>query len=192
MGSYTHNQGFSTIANGYAVGAKGSEVAVISQAGVLAQAGEPLNFYTKKITVAAGFDSAEQDSGWTIPTGAVIHDVILQVDTADASQTLAVGTDGSGSNDPDGFLDDVSVAATGLVRGVPTFTTGSSEVFFASSTVGDLLAPVQTAGSDAATDVGTYIELPDLTSGGDNLTYTGSDTTNTMAGSIHVIYTVVT
>lgn len=141
----------------------------------------------KKLAISADFDNTEQDTGWTLPAKCVVLDVFIDVTTADSSQTIDVGTDGSGSNDPDGFLDGASVNGTGIVRGVPTITTGASEVFFASTTRGALLSSL-TAGSDSAGDVGTYYENYDVTSGGESVTYTGSDTTNTVRGAIYVVY----
>jgi hypothetical protein len=137
--------------------------------------------------------TSETDTGWDIPTYAIVHDVWLYVATAEVTggtKTIDVGTDGSGSNDPDGFLDGVSVAATGWVRGKPTFTAGSNETYFSGSIKGDLLAPTQVAGSDLATDVGTYWEAPDDTSGGESLTWTpGSADFAELVAYIFIDYT---
>ena len=112
--------------------------------------------------VAKGSLSAPQAETdlFTLPTYAIVVDAFVLVTTAEATgatKTLDVGTS-TVSNDPDGFLDGVSVAATGIVKATATYTTGSNEVYFASSTYGDLLAPTQVAGTDLATDVGTYYE----------------------------------
>lgn len=161
-----------------------------AQTGARTLNGGLLQMLVKKITIGADFDNSEQDSGWTIPTNAVIYDVLLNVTTADSSQTIDIGTDGSASNDPDGFADALSVNATGVIRPGPTITAGGNETYFASNTRGALLSTFL-AGGNTATDVGTYNEAPDVTSGGDNLTYTGSDTTNTMRGEIIVIYALI-
>jgi hypothetical protein len=49
--AYTHNQGFSSTTKGFAVGAKGSEVQVISQAGVLYSAGAKVASGTQQVHV---------------------------------------------------------------------------------------------------------------------------------------------
>lgn len=126
----------------------------------------------KKLEISADFDNSEQDTGWTLPAKCVVLDVFLDVTTADASQTLDVGTDGSGSNDPDGFLDGVSVNDTGVVKGT-------------------LLNTGQTKGALLRADesgAGVLVPEFDVTSGGESITYTGSDTTNTMRGAIYVVY----
>lgn len=126
----------------------------------------------KKLEISADFDNTEQDTGWELPAKAVVLDVVLDVTTADASQTLDVGTDGSGSNDPNGFLDGVSVNAQGVFSG-------------------SLANGAQTRGALLSVDesgAGVLVPRFDTTSGGESITYTGSDTTNTMRGAIYVIY----
>lgn len=45
------------------------------------------------------------------------------------------------------------------------------------------------AGANVAGDVGTYYEFPNVTSGGELITYTGSHATaNTMRGAIYIVY----
>ena len=126
----------------------------------------------KRLDISADFDNTEQDTGWDLPSSAVVYDVFLNVTTNDASQTIDVGTDGSGSNDPDGFLDGASVNATGLVKG--TLASGGQ-------TRGALLRADESG-------AGVLVPEPDVTSGGESITYTGSDTTNTMRGSIYIVY----
>lgn len=126
----------------------------------------------KKLDITADFGNTEQDTGWDLPTKCIVLDVFVDVTTADASQTLDVGTNGSGSDDPDGFLDGVSVNDTGVVKG--TLASGGQ-------TKGALLR---------ADENGSGILVPeaDVSSGGESVTFTGSDTTNTMRGSIYVLY----
>lgn len=127
----------------------------------------------KKIDIDADFDDSEQDTGFTLPDKAVVLDVFVDVTTADPSQTLDVGTDGSGSDDPDGFLDGIDVGtATGIVKG--SLASGSQ-------TKGALLR-------EDASGSGVLVPSIDVTSGGETVTYTGSDTTNTMRGSIYIVY----
>ena len=124
----------------------------------------------KKIPITSTPTGAEQDTSFDLPSGAVVRDVLVDVTTAEATgatKTLDVGLLSSESGgDADGLLDGVSVAATGLVRGVATLTVGSNETYFASSTRGALLATL-VAGTDVATDVGTNYEVPHL---GDSVT----------------------
>lgn len=58
--------------------------------------------------------------GGTLPAKSIVTEVYVNVITAEATattKTLDVGTLSSSSGDADGFLDGVSVAATGLVKG---------------------------------------------------------------------------
>jgi len=61
-------------------------------------------------------DNSERTTDFTFPATAIVHDVFLNVITADSGETVDVGTEGT-SNDPDGFLDGASLASTGLVFG---------------------------------------------------------------------------
>ena len=143
----------------------------------------------KKIDITANV-TGEQTGLWTIPDPSIIWDVFIKVTTIDAGETMDIGTDGAGSNDPDGFSDGISIGALGIVRGIPTYTVGGNETYFASSTVGDLLAPTQLAGSNAVEDTGTYYENRfAVIAGVAALTYTPSGTPSTMRGSIYAVYT---
>lgn len=63
--------------------------------------------------------TSETDTSFTLPTYAIVRNVLVRVKTAEATgttKTIDVGTNTSGvSDDPDGFLDGISVASTGLV-----------------------------------------------------------------------------
>jgi hypothetical protein len=126
----------------------------------------------QKLDIDANFGNTEQDTGWDLPDKCVVLNVWVDVTTADTGETLDVGTDGSGSNDPNGFLDGISVNATGVIKG--TLTNGVQ-------TVGALLY-VDESGA------GVLVPEPDVTSGGESVTYTGSAATNTMRGSIYILY----
>ncbi len=101
--------------------------------------------------------AAETTSNFTFPDVCIVHDVFLNVITADTGETVDVGTAGT-SNDPDGFLDGASVNATGLVYG--SLADGAV-------TRGALLNEITEATTAAA-------RMPDITVGGDPLTFTGS------------------
>jgi hypothetical protein len=68
---------------------------------------------------AAGSGFAAETDLFTLPAKAVVVAAFVRVTTAEATgttKTVDVGTS-TVSNDPDGFLDGVSVAATGIVKG---------------------------------------------------------------------------
>jgi hypothetical protein len=142
----------------------GGEIAVLGSTFLLPK--------IKKIAIAADFGNTEQDSGFTLPAKAVVLGVFVDVTTADSGETLDVGTDGSGSNDPDGYLDGISVAAEGLKFGT---------LLNSGQTLGALLR-VDESGA------GVLVPQWDYASGGEKITYTGSSATNTMRGAIYVVY----
>lgn len=145
----------------------------------------------KQIAISADFDNTEQASGFSLPAKAVVLDVWLDVTTADTSETLDVGTDGSGSNDPDGFLDAASVNATGVIRGEIKTTTGSNNNYIgaaSSHTLGALLMDLLAGEDVAGGGDGNASRSPDVASGGEAITYTGSSGTNTMRGTINILY----
>jgi hypothetical protein len=106
---------------------------------------------------AAELGGSETNTSFTFPaTGAIFLNAWLDVTDAEDGGTVDVGTQGT-SNDPDGLLDGVSLAALGYVGPVGTvgltnkFITGADPVSVTSS--GDL-------NSCAATLYISYIELP--------------------------------
>jgi hypothetical protein len=118
----------------------------------------------KKINMTASdfSDNSEIDTGWDLPSTAVIKNVFINVNTAESTattKTINIGTDGSGSNDPDGFLAGVSIASTGLVKG--TLASGGQ-------TLGALLY----VDEDGA---GALVPEIDKTSGGESITVTAGD-----------------
>lgn len=132
-------------------------------------------------------DNAERTTDFTIPAGSVIHDVMIYVHTVDASETVDIGTEGT-SNDPNGYASLLSLATAGLVRPGVTVTTGTNESYFSAATRGALLATF-VAGTDATTDVGTYVEHPHVLATADPLSFTCSAGTDTAVFDIIVDYT---
>jgi len=130
----------------------------------------------KAISITTAPTGAEQSTGWSLPDKAIVKKVWIDVTTAEATggtKTLDVGTDGSGSNDPNGFLAAVSVAATGVKKGT---------LDSAGQTVGVLLL----ADEDGA---GAVVPEEDVTSGGDTITYTaGSAGWVEFIGTIYIQY----
>lgn len=153
----------------------------------------------KVIAITAPEDDSEQDTAFDLPAKAIVQRVCVNVTTAEATgttKTLNVGTDGSGSNDPDGFLDGVSVATTGLKCGAFASTTGSNNTYAgaaATHTRGALLTELLIAGEDtAAGGDGVAVAGWDTTSGGESVTWTaGSDDFAELVGSIIIFYTEV-
>ena len=143
----------------------------------------------KIIAAEFGHETSETDTSIDLPEGSVILDVFLDVETADAGITRDVGllsTESGG--DADGFLDGISVAATGLVHPTLTVTSGSNEDYFSAATFGAFLASF-TAGSDVANDVGTFAPITHLTDSvvAKSISYTASAGADTAAGKIYFV-----
>jgi len=119
-------------------------------------------FVTKTAVIHCDAQTTETQTGFTLPTNAIVKNVFLNVITVDATETVDVGTQGT-SNDPDGYLDAASLATAGLVRG--SLADGAV-------TLGVLLFEITEATTAAARN-------DDITAGGDPISYTcsaGSDT----------------
>ena len=142
--------------------AAGDEIAmliVITPRDVAAALGYGYRVVKTRVAAASSGFAAETDL-FTLPAKCIVLDAWVDIITAEATgstKTVDVGTS-TVSNDPDGFVDGLVVDTTGVIVPVATFTTGSQITFFASSTYGDLLAPVQVAGADDADDSGAYLE----------------------------------
>lgn len=127
----------------------------------------------------------------------------VYVETADSGITIDVGTDStSGTNDPDGFLEGTSVAATGMKHGTIGYTVGTNNVWLdltggaAEWTMGALFHPTNTKqakaeGADAAATNGNgvYILIPWEADGSaaanvETLTFTLASSADTAAGYI--------
>ena len=130
-------------------------------------------------TLVIPFDHAdfaaatETDTGFDEPANSLwLPTPFVNVVDVDATETIDVGTDGSGSNDPDGFIDGLSVATAGVIK--PTLTNGAK-------TLGALLQ-VQSGGT-AGDDV------PEGSAGtGDSITITPSAGSDTFSGTVHLPY----
>lgn len=119
-------------------------------------------FINRTAVIRCDAQTSETQTEFTLPANAIVKDVFLNVITVDATETVDVGTAGT-SNDPDGYLDAASLATAGLVFG--SLADGSV-------TRGALLFEITEATTAAARN-------PDITAGGDPVTYTcsaGSDT----------------
>ena len=119
-------------------------------------------FVNKTAVIRCDAQTSETQTAFTLPTNAIVNDVFLNVITVDATETVDVGTMGT-SNDPDGYLVGASLATAGIVYG--SLADGSV-------TRGALLYEITEATTAAA-------RMPDITAGGDPVSYTcsaGSDT----------------
>ena len=130
----------------------------------------------KVIDITTTPTGSEESTGWSLPAKAIVKKVWVDVTTAEATggtKTLDVGTDGSGSNDADGFIDGVSVATTGVKKGT---------LDSAGQTLGVLLS-VDEGGA------GELVPEEDITSGGETVTYTaGSADWAEFTGKIYIQY----
>jgi len=119
------------------------------------------------VPIRSNLSGSEQDTGVDLPANAMVVDVLVDVDVAEATgsvKTINVGILSSESGgDADGFIAGLSVATTGLKRPVAATATGSNETYLASTTRGALLQTFL-AGSDTAGDVGTLVDKFHLTS----------------------------
>ena len=119
-------------------------------------------FIYKTAVIRCDAQTSETQTGFTLPTNAIVKNVFLNVITVDATETVDVGTQGT-SNDPNGYLAAASLATAGLVRG--SLADGAV-------TLGALLFEITEATTAAARN-------DDITAGGDPISYTcsaGSDT----------------
>jgi len=120
---------------------------------------EPNMDYKVRLPLVAS--AAVQTTSLVIPVGALIYPYPwIEVLTAEATGTTKTVDVGISGGDEDGFLDGVSVAATGKILGRATYTVGSNDSYFASSTVGALLALQKIAGADVVGDNGVYLIEP--------------------------------
>ena len=119
-------------------------------------------FIYKTAVIRCDAQTSETQTEFTLPANAIVNDIFVNVITVDATETVDVGTQGT-SNDPNGYLAGASLATAGLVFG--SLADGSV-------TRGALLFEITEATTAAA-------RKPDITAGGDPVSYTcsaGSDT----------------
>jgi len=169
--------------------------------GNLTNLGQLLNALDNRVKVKVlsfGPNAGENDTGWDLPAKAIVLDVIVEVETADAGETLDVGllsTETGG--DADGFLDGISLGSVGIVQGVLSITKtgGVNENYISavSCTRGVLLRMLEfELGSDVAGDHGfvAYERVPHYAGAvaAKSISYTGSTTIDTGAGKIYIIY----
>lgn len=145
---------------------------------------------TKKVLIVPfAASTAETDTGVDLPYGVLVKDVVVEVVTGDATETMDVGllsTETAG--DADGFMNDVVMSPAAFYKGLTT-TVGSNETYVSTAYYGALLGPVA-VGTDANTDTGAGVVPGHIVSGSNavSVTYTGSAGTDTAAGYIYVFF----
>lgn len=128
------------------------------------------------------------DTGLDLPGEVLVHDVRVEVVTADATETVDVGLLASETaGDEDGFITALSVAATGYPATRP-ITVGTNENFLSAVRVGALMGSlrvgVDTAGREGQTMVAGHIVTG---SNARSITYTPSSS-DTFAGYGYVYF----
>jgi hypothetical protein len=141
------------------------------------------------LTAATHGTGSEVDTGWDLPAKAVVLDLLVDVITAEATgatKTVDVGLLSSESGgDADGFLDGVSVAATGLVQAGGTFTTDH----WVSTTRGALLLEKFLAGTNS-TNEGVNVRKSHLSTAvtAKSVSITSGSAFTEFAGALYLVY----
>jgi hypothetical protein len=131
-------------------------------------------FIKRTAVIRCDAQTSETQTNFTLPTNAIVTDVFLNVITVDATETVDVGTMGT-SNDPNGYLAAASLATAGLVYG---------DLADGAVIRGALLFEITEATTAAA-------RRPDITAGGDPVSYTCSAGSDTAVFDIVIEYTEV-
>jgi hypothetical protein len=132
----------------------------------------------KTIAITAAANTDENSTGWSLPAKAIVHNVYLDVTTAEATattKTVDIGTDSTDSGDADGYLDGISTATLGLVKG--TLDSGGQ-------TLGTLLHVDESGG-------GVLVPEADISMGGKEITWTAGEAQTEFAGTIVIEYTEI-
>lgn len=138
---------------------------------------------------------AETDTGVDFKYDTVIHNVMLEVVTIDASETVDVGLLSSEtSGDADGLLAAVSVTTgtEGYYNPLYTTTTaGSNETYISTAATVGVFLGVSVVGTDVNEDTGIQNNWEHVVLGANavSLTHTGSAGSDTFAGYIHYWFT---
>lgn len=134
-------------------------------------------------------NNVETDTGLDIPLHSYIHDVVVEVVTTDATETIDVGLLSSETEgDANGLVTLLPISTAGMIRLWGTTDT-TTEDYISTSYKGALLG-IGATGSVTATDCGQsggpgHVILPSKAA---SLTYTCSAGSDTGAGYIHVFF----
>jgi hypothetical protein len=127
----------------------------------------------KKALIDTPTTATETGTGIIIPENALVEDVWVKVLTTDASGTLDVGTSGDLSDDPDGYLAGISLTAD-----------ASSALRF-----GSLASGAVTLGALLfETGASSALRIPDVYSGGEEVSVTWTKGTNDTKFEVFVKY----
>lgn len=131
----------------------------------------------------------EVDTGLDFPLNVAVTDMIVEVVTTDATETIDVGILSSETNgDADGLVKACSIATAGFIRPW-VITDGTSEDFVAAGHTKGALIGIASAGTDGANDFGQPGGWGHVVSGsnGRSLSYTPS-TSDTGAGYLYAFF----
>lgn len=118
--------------------------------------------------------ATETDTGFDQSlTMAILPWPMVQVTTVDSGQVIDVGTDGSGGDDPDGFVDGVSLTSAVVVK---------ATLLASGDTMGALLSVLDSANS------GDDAPEPYVNSAAENITITLDSGSDTAAGYVYLPY----
>jgi hypothetical protein len=170
MSTYTHNNGFSSTGDGFAVGARGSEVQVISQTGQLYQQGTAITATAAEINRACDVSARIVDvTGSTLAVASATHEgkIITLNRAAGIAVTLPAAT---GSGDKYTFVVGTTFTGAGTIKVTGNDIMIGTAILFADG--GDTVVAFATAAtSDTITFAadnstggiaGAYVELVDI------------------------------
>ncbi len=128
----------------------------------------------------------------TLPAGAIVLDVVLNITDASAEgETINIGTQGT-SNSPTGFINAFPTNALGCVSGrdANTRVTGISETHISAVFCGPLFfsTVINTVGTDLDKDTGSNSSRPAYIANADPISYTFSGAVTSHAATISVTY----
>lgn len=141
-------------------------------------------------TVAITTLTATETDLFTLPAGAIVLDVIVNITDASAeANTMDVGTQGT-SNDPNGFVEALPTNSLGIwsMRDGAVVTAGGTETYYSAKYTGALLTRGYIVGTNVDQDYGLFLSKPWYVATADPVSYTLSGTTTSFAASITVLY----
>ncbi len=148
--------------------------------------------HVKAIRIDFSEGTSENSTGWKLPAMALVENVMVDVKTVETTGTtktinfgpLASETGG----DANGYGAAVNVAVAGFIQVGPAIVAGGTETYFSANTYGVLLSTFL-AGSNVATDVGTYLKKSHLNLNGNTISWTpGSSNFAELVADIIIFY----
>ena len=140
------------------------------------------------LTAATHFTASEVTTSFTFPSKAIVYGGWIDMTTGAGSGTIDVGTDGT-SNDPDGILDGLNIASSGIKVPDISYTNHSliSGRYVSSTRFGALTHEIELGGNSDTT--GNITARP-ASVGGDSITVTTSvnNSGGSGAGTLFITY----